>query len=205
MGMSAAKVAIVIPSIPSRGAYLAEAIGSVHRQTHPVSDLIIAFDHDKEGASATRNRGVRAALAAEPDWIGYLDDDDFFLAHHVEHLLQCAQEHDAGLVWSWMQVLGGTVPWPEYQGKPYNPDAPHVVAIPYLVRADLLRAAFDAQVGFRDDDTGSWLVQDEAVFSWIARHTNTYASPEVSWVWRHWGTGSPTQPGNSSGLASRRP
>ena len=203
--MSGPSVAVIIPSIPSRGGYLAEAIASVHRQTYPVRDLVIAFDHDKEGASATRNRGVRAALAAKPDYVAYLDDDDFVLAHHIEHLVNCAQEHDAGLVWSWMEVLGGTVPWPEYQGRPYDPDAPHVVAITHLIRADLLAEAFDQGIGFRDDDTGSWLAQDEAVFSWLARNTKTYASPEVSWVWRHWGTGTADTPGNTSGLASRRP
>jgi glycosyltransferase involved in cell wall biosynthesis len=174
----------------------------VAEQTRPVAQISIAVDTLHEGAPATRNR---AMLALETDWVGFLDDDDLLLPLHVEHLLDEAESAgDVGMVWGWFTVAGGVDPFPpDFRGRQYEAPDGHCVPITYLVRRDVLRAAWDRMGGFQadPDGTGNWGVQDLPIIDTIHavmadNRMRSLALPTTTWVWNHHGS-------NTSGLGSR--
>lgn len=182
-------VTICVPVIPPRvNTTLPRALESVFRQEHGC-DLAVAVDYDREGAWATRNR---AASMAQTEWIGFLDDDDELLPHHVSTLLAAANG-DYDMVWGWFEVQGGTDPFPHYRGRQYDPYHPHVVPITYLVKTELY---MDTN-GFRADEYGAWDLQDQPVLNEIiAAGGKMLAIWETTWIWHHHGA-------NTSGLPSR--
>lgn len=193
-------VGIAIPSIPTRP-HLPRAIASVTAQTRKVDAITVAVDNGREGAWTTRNRALRALLTMGTEWVGFLDDDDELLPHHVEYLLDAAHDRGAGLVWGWFTVAGGVDPFPGHRGRPYDPACPHVVPITYLVRRTVLAAAVERCGGFHPDEHGNWGLQDQPLFD--AMHVvlerdglTSWADPEITWVWHHHGK-------NTSGLPSR--
>jgi len=190
-------VIIVIPSIPGRAKMLARAVQSVAEQSYPCQ-VVVEIDHERRGAWWTRNRGIERALDESPDWIGFLDDDDYLLHHHVEFLLACADGHDADVVWPWFEVNGGTDPFPQHRGRQYDPEQPHIFPITYLARGEAVRAAMD-DGGFRPDPgIGSWESQDYPFVTalWHATGGRFHGTVERTWVWSHHG-------GNTSGLPNR--
>lgn len=196
------RVTICIPSIPRRSGWLGEAVESVAAQWHPCQ-VSVAIDHRRDGAWITRNRAVRQVLLDDdpPEWIGFLDDDDFLLPHHVTTLLECARHHDADVVWPWFEVEGGTDPFPgNAPPKMYDPAAPHIFPITYLVRTWALKAAFRRTRGFQADpnETGGWHIQDQPIIDALWRITDGRfaCTPERTWVWRHHAS-------NTSGLPTR--
>lgn len=80
-------IAAVIPTIPGREALLEQALESVHAQTVPADQVIVALDERREGPAAARNRGVQEAST---DWVAFLDDDDVWYPNHLETLLQAS-------------------------------------------------------------------------------------------------------------------
>jgi len=174
---------------------LGRALSSVSRQELPAAAVVIVQDIAGEGASATRNRG---ALHVQTTWTAFLDDDDELLPHHLRRLLGLAAETGAGLVWGWFEVLGGHDPFPMHRGRPYDPAAPHIVPITYLVRTEELLRGILATGGFGADPehTGAWEIQDAPLFDAIARSAGTANTPDITWLWNHHAS-------NTSGLASR--
>lgn len=187
-------VTICIPSIPQRAVMLTQALVSVVRQTRPVAGIHVAIDHERAGASATRNR---AMAGVQTEWIGLLDDDDELYPHHVATLLDLAADTGAGLVWGWFDVTGGHDPL-DGRGRPFDPDNPHTVPITYMVRTEVARQAIAEVGGFLPDPemTGAWDVQDKAFFIACARIGGTACTERATWRWRHTGR-------NTSGLAER--
>lgn len=59
---------------------------------------ITAFTEPGEGISAARNAAVRKALTLNPDWVAFLDDDEWPEPQWLEELLKIQREHDADLV-----------------------------------------------------------------------------------------------------------
>jgi len=105
-------VSIVIPTV-NRPRRLEQAIISVATQTYPAIEIVVANDGGPSvqalvesavggrpfiyveqtpgrGAGAARNLGLRAATG---QWMGYLDDDDYYLPHHVETLASTLTAH----------------------------------------------------------------------------------------------------------------
>ena len=170
------------------------ALPSILRQTVPVATIAVEVDHDRSGAPATRNRALDAVLAAGVDWVGFLDDDDELLPHHVETLLGVAGAAD--VVWGWFEVVGGTDPFPQHRGRRWDPADPHIFPIPALVRAEaIFRSA--ARFSTEPDPTGNWAVQDfpfwRALWDGGARFLGVET---ITWRWYHHGA-------NTSGLAAR--
>lgn len=172
---------------------LQRAIGSVSQQTHPARSVIVEQDLDGAGAWATRNRG---ALHVRTEWTAFLDDDDQLLPQHLEVLLELAGQTGAGLVWGWFEVVGGRDPFPQHRGRPFDPDAPHIVPITYLVRTEVLFAAILETGGFLPDTAGAWDAQDAPLFVAMARAAGTACTDAVTWLWNHHGA-------NTSGLPER--
>jgi glycosyltransferase involved in cell wall biosynthesis len=188
-------VTVVIPSLDTRNEYLQEAISSVLLQTLPASGLIVEVDKERQGAWVTRNK---AMMKADTEWTAFLDDDDLFLPHHLEFLVNNALTDNVDLCWGWFEVLGGTDPFPNHRGRQYDPQKPHIFPIPVVVRTSLLHQAYHDMGGFQPDTLGSWMGQDHPLWKHIinvlgAKHK---AYDEVTWQWRHHAT-------NTSGLPSK--
>ncbi len=184
-----ADITICIPTIPPRKEMMIRAVKSVQNQTRD-ANISVFTDKDHSGAWATRNR---ATMAADTEWVGFLDDDKL-LPWHVEHLLETAEETGADMVWGWFDVVGGADPFPHYRGRQYNPENPHIVPITYIVRRQLW---LDSG-GFQPDTIGSWDLQDQPVIDAIYEASGgmLYASEKITWQWFHHGR-------NTSGLPSR--
>lgn len=192
--MSTARdVTVVIPTIPPRARMLGRAIATVARQTAPATTIVVEQDLDGAGAWTTRNRG---ALHSRSTWTAFLDDDDELLPHHLDRLLELADDTGAGLVWGWFEVIGGRDPFPQHRGRPFDLAAPHIVPITYLVRTEILFAAIVETGGFLGDTVGAWDNQDQPVFEAMARLGGTACTADITWLWNHHGA-------NTSGLPGR--
>ena len=188
-------VTVVIPTIPARSRLLQRAVGSTARQSHPPAAVVISNDVAGGGAWENRNAGI--AHVRTP-WCAFLDDDDELLPHHLATLLDLAEDAGAGLAWGWFDVVGGTDPFPQHRGRPFDPAAPHIVPITYLVRTEVLFEAMVAVGGFQPDPAGlgAWEVQDEPLFVAMAELGGTAVTDRVTWLWHHHAR-------NTSGLPSR--
>lgn len=106
-----AKISVIIPSF-GRDEFLSRAVKSVLEQTFENFEVIIITTDEVSFSdsrirvlnpgsqlpvSVARNFGLKAARG---DFIAYLDDDDYYLPHHLETLLSVAQTTDVSLVYS---------------------------------------------------------------------------------------------------------
>lgn len=115
-------VSVIIPYY-SQGAYIAETIASVRRQTYPNIELIIVDDESPEdhkkallkirdlvvhripnsGPPAARNYGFQQSSG---EFLVFLDADDFLPDRAIEHNLLALLEHrDASLAFGAVQVI----------------------------------------------------------------------------------------------------
>lgn len=191
-------VTAVIPSIPTRRRQLRRAVDSVMAQTESVGGIAIALDHLHEGAGPTRNRGMEMV---ETPWLAFLDDDDEWMPHHISYCCQIARETGADVVIPWFEVKGGSDPFPDNRWVPEaTADAMPSFGITCLVRREVIgdvRFAPPTEgTGFANEDRPFWLTLAQAG----ARMVKT---PEITWIWHHWGVGQPGMPGNTSGRGDR--
>lgn len=185
-------VTLCVPTITPRQRKLARALGSAMRQSRPFDAICVAFDHDHQGAAATRNRALKMA---NTEWVAFLDDDDELYPQHLERLYAKATETGADVIWPWFDVEGGTDPFPMHEGREYDPQDPHLFPITTLVRRRLA-----AKVGgFPEDYQGGEHCAGEDWPFWLAlrdvgaRFAHVH---ERTWIYR-------MHAGNTSGLGSR--
>lgn len=197
-------VSVVIPTIAPRRDLLQQAIDSVSAQTlgHDQIEILVLQDDAHRGAAATRHE---ALMKVTTPWVAFLDDDDFFMPQHLEHLLNHAFVEDADYVYSWFETLPfGCDPFPStHYTDPWDPLVPRQTTITTLVRTALAQ-----EVGFLGEagtDTGDGMRSGEDWEFTLGCNRLGQISHlvEKTWYWRHWGMGSPGQPGNTSGLGSR--
>ena len=189
-------ITVVIPSLERRAAMLRRALASVSAQQLQPADVVVKIDHARDGAPATRQRGLDAVRTP---WVAFLDDDDEFKPEHLAALSACAQETGADYVFSWFDVIGGVDPWPERFGRPWNPAEPILTTITVLVRADLARDVggfIDPDADLRDP--GREIADEDWLF---VRRVNDAGGrihhlPRKTWRWYHHGD-------NTSGLPTR--
>ena len=172
-----------IPSIPPRQGMLARAVASVLAQTVPAAALSVAVDLGRQGAAMTRQRALDAART---EWTAFLDDDDELLPQHLERLLSCAEQTGADYLYSWFDVVGGTDPFPQHFGQPFDPAHPVATTITVLVRTELAQA-----VGFTRSEP--WGEDHQFTLGCVAAGGRVVHLPERTWRWHHHG-------GNLSGL-----
>lgn len=168
------RITVCIPSIPPRTALLQRALLSVEAQTYPAYEVIVAVDHDREGAAVTRNR---ALMQAKTGWVAFLDDDDEMYPQHLERLVAHQLETGADVVWPWFDVIGGGDPFPVHFGRQWDPEHPHSFPITTLVRR---RRAVKVG-GFPDEpweDWNFWLRMNAAG----AKFAHL---PERTWAYHH--------------------
>lgn len=187
------------------------AVRSVEQQRTPGWEVraFVHEDAERQGAWVARNAALELARSWEPDWVGYLDDDDELYAEHCSTLISQADEHGADIVWGWFNIPGGGDPFGPgtshnggkgNRGRQYDPAKPHVVPITYLARARYVYAAFDGMGGFQPDKPGSggvWDVQDMPFLQ--AMHEDgarSLATSDITWLWHHHGR-------NTSGMPDK--
>lgn len=197
-------ISVCIPSIPPRAALLASALNSVCVQSRPVDEICVVVDHQREGATSTRNRAWRMSTS---HWVAFLDDDDEFNVDHIERLLACALEHDADMVYSWFDVIGGVDPFPPtHFTEPWDPANPRQTTITCLWRRDALEkiGGFPEPPVNADDPEGNRIGEDYlAVLALNDAGGKIVHLAERTWRWRHHGLGRAGIDGNTSGRGDR--
>lgn len=196
-------IAVCIASIPPRRDELARAICSVSAQTLKADGIFVAIDKHREGAPKTRQRALDAIDPKIYPWVAFLDDDDEFMPHHLDHLLAFALDHDVDYAYSWFKIVtaNGTVldhdsvfPTTHFT-EPWNPDKPRQTTVTTLVKTELAR-----EVGFihREDDEliDGQRSGEDWHFTLECNRLGTIGHlVEHTWFWHHGG--------NTSGIPSR--
>jgi len=189
------EISVVIPSIPVRPGMLAQAVTSVKDQTLLPHEIIVEMDEDREGAAATRQRGLQKVTTP---WVAFLDDDDAFLERHLRSLLDHALEQEADYVYSWYNVINGTDPMPQFFGLPWDNEQPHQTTITTLVRTEIAQEVGFRQGSMEDPNGGGIEVGGEDyVFTLgcMELGAKIHHLADRTWNWYHHGN-------NTSGLPS---
>lgn len=188
-------VTVVIPTIAPRASLLEEAVRSVYTQTMYGVEVLLVADYEHRGAAVTRHEGL---MKVATPWVAFLDDDDLFMPHHLEHLMNHAEDTEADYVYSWFETLpNGCDPFPTtHYTDPWDPQNPRQTTITTLVRTDLAK-----EVGFLGEDRGATGDGMRAGEDWeftlgCNRLGKISHLVERTWYWRHWG-------GNTSGMGDR--
>jgi glycosyltransferase involved in cell wall biosynthesis len=167
-------VAAVIPTIPGREQLLEQAIRSVQAQTRQPDESHIVQDTHRQGAAWARNQ---ALADAGTDWVAFLDDDDEWLPHHLEVLLDCAEATGADVVYPHFTVAGGTVDLPRHCGDPFDPDL--------IRRANWIPVT--TLGGFPTPGTVEWPLADAEDWGFLIRLVDAGAKfmhlPLRTWIW----------------------
>lgn len=203
-------VSVIIPAHPARlvNGMLQRAVGSVWAQTRLPDALHIAVDTEGAGAVATRQR---ALMAAETDFVAFLDSDDMFLPKHLEWLLQHQADTGADFCYAWFKVLqqfadGRTnilehdpvFPVSHYLNE-FDPENPIETTITVLVRTELAQ-----QVGFKELDRGQANSGEDRYFTLACLEAGAKITHlrRKSWLWCHHQLADGT-PGNTSGRPTK--
>jgi glycosyltransferase involved in cell wall biosynthesis len=198
----APEVTVVIPTIPPREKLLQRALASVEQQTMPVR-VVLALDVEKRGAPY--NRDIALSRVRTP-YVAFLDDDDELLPEHCFNLLEALKLSDADLVYPWFTVgSGGTDPFPQWEGVPWDNDHPHQVPVTFLARTEAITAAGGFSYGWDPsqgedpgmDQHGNRAGEDYRLILRLIRNGAVIRHfPHRTWVWHHHAS-------NTSGLPSR--
>lgn len=178
-------ITVAIPAHPPRVAtgLLHRALASAWVQTLPAAAVSVVVDHNRDGAAITRQRALNAV---DTEWVAFLDSDDEMLPHHLEHLHTHALTTGADYVYSWFQVVGGTDPFPQHFGQPFNPDDPVQTTITTLVRTEIAQA-----VGFLRPTEGDliggnvWGEDYQFTLECLRAGATISHLPERTWLWHH--------------------
>lgn len=193
--MNSAPITVIIATIPPRTKMLRQAIWSVLAQTLRPEAIIVEYDHEHEGAAATKNRALEKVTTR---WTACLDDDDWLKPNHLQVLYDAAflDEPYPDVIYSWPEMVGNTDPRPDRFGVPF--DADELRRGSYIPTTALFKTRLAQAVGgFQPpppplpplDDHGLWLamLNSGAEFDHV---------PERTWLWRVEGQ-------NTSGLGNR--
>lgn len=189
------RVAVCVTAIPPRQGMLVAALASIAAQTLPAWEVSIAMDLDHHGAPITRNRAWRNTSAP---LVTFLDDDDEYEYNYLELMVRCLVDNDADMVFPHYEVIGGgSDPFPDYYGKPWDPEHPRQTTICCLWRREALekvdgfptapddfdpighRAGEDYLAVCRLNELGGKIVHlPERLFRWRHHQSNTSGRPD---------------------------
>jgi glycosyltransferase involved in cell wall biosynthesis len=197
-------VTVVMPCIPVRSGAggtpdtQSRAMRSVLNQTWPVDALSLTFDHRHEGAAVNRNR---ALAGVRTEWTAFLDDDDVLLPDHVGLLMEHAEKTGADVVYPWFTVVDGFDPFPQYEGKPFNPDAlrdvQNYIPVTVLARTGLVRGVGGFEPRNASAADGASPCEEWGLWLKLLRIGARFEHlPVRTWEW-HW------HAGNTSGRGDR--
>jgi hypothetical protein len=162
------EVTVLTASLPERAGMLAEAIGSVAAQSHPVAAHLIGVDVRREGAPVIL---TRLAAVAATEWLMVLDDDDLLDPHHVKTLLGHVEHAD--VVFSYCRAEGHDFDWYNHPFDPQRLEDRSCVSHTALFRRVLAS-------GWDPGDDYDWRFWQR-----LARSGARFvAIPEVTWTYR---------------------
>ena len=195
-------ITVLIPTIPPREMMFKRALQSVLDQTYEV-EWVMQVDLNHEGSSVTRNKALKKVTT---EFVAFLDDDDELYPDHCAKLYDEMLRTKADVVYPGCIVLDANETpitlneqWGRF-GKPFDPELlreQSYVPVTSLVRTELARkSGFKRAEGTDYDDWGFYLGLLDAGAKFV--HL-----PEVTWKWNHWGYGTQTRPGNTSGMPNR--
>lgn len=192
-----AEISVVVPfhTHRERNGYLQRALASVQAQTFKGGIQVIAVrDEAQAGAPATRHHGL---MLVDTPWVAFLDSDDEMDPEHLEKLYKFAMEQEAHYVYPWFRVKGGSDPFPQFFGKPWDNNQPHQTTITTLVYADLAK-----EVGFAPPENEETFPDgNRAGEDWhftlgcMAAGAKIMHLPERTWTWHHHGRNTSGMPG----------
>jgi len=199
--LRAKDLTVVITTIPTRKDRLKKAYQSVHDQTLRPEYIIVQTDTEKLGAPANRDAGLRRV---KTPYVAFLDDDDYFYPDHLETLYNAIQETDADIVYSWFDVEGGTDPFPENFGKPWDNENPVQTTVTTLCKTKTVRDAggYSNTYGLNEEELatfsqGNTVGEDfRMVMSAMTNGAKILHVPKKTWAYVHWS-------GNTSGMPDR--
>jgi hypothetical protein len=194
---SVADLTVLVTTIPHRTALLERALASVDAQTLQPGQLHIQNDLYKEGAPGNRDRGIEQV---NTKYVALLDDDDYLYPDHLETLYTAALETDADIVYSWFDVEGGTDPFPENFGQPWNPEKPIQTTVTVLAKTEAIRKAggYTNRFNLSADELGDFAQGNAAgedfrmVFNANKQGAKIVHVPKKTWAYVH-------HAGNTSG------
>ena len=192
---------VVITTIPTRKVRLKKALDSVKAQTLHPFEIIVSEDTEKKGAPFNRDAGLAQVTT---EYVAFLDDDDYLYPDHLEVLYAAIKEQDADIVYSWFDVEGGTDPFPENFGKPWDPENPVQTTVTTLCKTETVRNAggFSNTYGLNEEQLatfaqGNTVGEDfRMVMSALKNGAKIYHVPKRTWAYVHWH-------GNTSGRPDR--
>lgn len=198
---SAADLTVLVTTIPTRQDRLTVALTSIDQQTLKPGTVHVQNDLYREGAPVNRDRGIDEV---KTKYVALLDDDDYFYPDHLEVLYITALETDADIVYSWFDIEGGTDPFPENFGKPWNPEKPVQTTVTVLAKTDTIRAAggYSNTTGIEHEELGDFAQGNTAgedfrmIFSANKQGAKIVHVPKKTWAYVHWN-------GNTSGQPDR--
>lgn len=187
--------------VPCRNAepWLGEALASVHAQSRPVTEVIVADDASTDGsrdvarrggarvvtpptpgnASRARNAGWRAASG---DVIAFLDADDRWRPHHVETVAAVFDRHpEVILAFGQVERFGvqtGRFPCELPVGRPEDARASAAIQCTIPQMAVIIRRAALEAVGGYDETVGT--AEDYDLFGRLAHEGRFFACPDVT-------------------------
>lgn len=187
-------VTVCIPTIPSRAAFLTEALASVQAQTILPQAVSVVYDLNHSGAARTRNL---ALMASHTTYTAFLDDDDLLYPEHLQLLVETAERTGADLVYPWFD--GGehwlTMPVDEVRVSPFGHpfgneqrrwllQEQNFIPITFLVRTEMAQAVG----GFPQPNTPAWPYEDAEDYGFLRNLLNEGAVfvhlPVKTWMWR---------------------
>ena len=178
---------------------LTRALRSVAAQRRPADNVVVQMDVDRVGAALNRDRGLAQVTT---EWVAFLDDDDELYSHHLQRLLETAEETGADLVYPWFDVgSGGTDPFPMFEGQPWSNEERHQVPITFLVKTEAANEVEGFNGGWEDDgavdEHGNRAGEDlHFIYKLVDAGKKIVHHNERTWLWHHHGS-------NTSGLPSR--
>jgi SAM-dependent methyltransferase len=192
---------VLITTIPTRSDRLAVAYNSVRNQTLIPATIHVQNDLYKEGAPKNRDRGIEKV---ETKYVALLDDDDYFYTNHLETLYKVAVDTDADIVYSWFDVEGGTDPFPQNFGKPWDPENPIQTTVTVLAKTDVIRKAggYSNQHNLSLEELGEFAQGNTAgedfrmIFTANKQGAKIVHVPKKTWAYVH-------HSGNTSGQPDR--
>jgi hypothetical protein len=201
MTTTAKDLTVVIPTIPPRRDRLEIALNSVRNQTLLPAEIIIQDDVNKLGAPFNRDAGL---ARVNTPYVAFLDDDDYFYHDHLESLYTAIKEEDADIAYSWFDVIGGTDPFPENFGRPWDPENPIQTTVTTLCKTKTVRDAggFSNTIGLNEEQLatfaqGNTIGEDfRMVMSANEQGAKIIHVPKRTWAYCHWHS-------NTSGMPTR--
>lgn len=180
-------VTVIIASIPPRFKDRRRSINTAINQTMKADNILVNVDYSRRGAAATRDMLLKAV---DTKYVCVLDDDDWFLPHHIETLYKTAEHTGADLVYPWHRLSNGARSHLEqWRGAEWDNNNIHQVPVTWIAKTSSLRKVGGFSVDFDPlsnnlDSTGNRIGEDFLlIHRMVAAGMKIVHVNEETWIW----------------------